>query len=123
MQKLQVKNWQFPVVGLLGLWFAVSPWVLKLQTTTNLMATSIVLGLALIASAIASVIKPDGAEKWTTAAVGLVTAVSPWLVRFAADPLATHNAEAVGLISLLLAVWVLARDGAFQGLMRDRVAR
>src|SRR3954463_14781810 len=103
MNKLQVKqHWQFVVVGLLGAWFAISPWVLNLQDTRNILATGVLLGLALIASAIASLMKPRPPEKWIVAAVGLLTAVAPWLVRFASDHVATRNAEAVGLASLVL---------------------
>lgn len=123
MKKLHVKHWQYPVVALLGAWFAASPWVLQLQATRSVMGAIVVLGLALLASAVAAMIKPDTGEKWTTAAIALVTAVAPWLVRFAGDPVATRNAEAVGLISLLLALWVLVREGDFDGWTRDLLAR
>jgi hypothetical protein len=123
MRKLQVKHWQHLVIGLVGAWFAVSPWLLKLQADSSVAAVSVILGLALIASAIASIVKQHPAEDWVTAGVGLVAAVTPWLVGFASNAVATRTAEASGLICLLLALWALEREGEFSNWTRDRLAR
>lgn len=123
MKKLQVKYWQHLVIGALGAWFALSPWVLKLQADASVTAISVILGLALVASAVASIVKNSPVDDWICASVGLLTAVIPWLAGFASDPVGTRNAEAVGLVSLLLALWVLARKGELGTWSRGRLVR
>jgi uncharacterized membrane protein HdeD (DUF308 family) len=123
MRKLQVKHWQQPVIAGLGAWFAVSPWLLKLQADTPVAATSVILGLALIANAILSIVKQRPVDDWVSASLGLLTAVVPWLAQFASDRVATHNAEAVGLLTLLLALWALAQQGELGNRARAMLVR
>ena len=108
--KLQVKHWQDPVVGLLGLWFAGSPWLLDLTYSTAAVAASLALGLALLAVAVGAMLVPHKWERWAAAALGAGAAASPWLLGFADDTVAWRNAVATGLVAALLALWVMARD-------------
>lgn len=108
MRKLNlksVKHWQDAVSGLLGAWFAASPWLLQLQWSTPLIATSLALGVALLLLAIGSLVSPRKWERWAAAAIGLGMAVSPWLATYADDPVAWRNAVATGLVCALLAIW------------------
>ena len=112
-KKLQshLKHWQDGVIGLIGAWFAVSPWVLDLQHNTAVLATSVAMGVALVLMAIGSFVAPRAWEHWAEAAIGAGAAISPWLLGFADDTLAWRNAVAVGLTSALLALWVMVRQG------------
>jgi SPW repeat len=111
MRKLQVKYWQDMVIALLGAWFAASPWLLQLELSTHLIATSVALGVALLLLAIGSLLAPRKWERWAEAAVGLGVAASPWLAGYADDPIAWRNAVATGLVSTLLAIWVMLPAG------------
>lgn len=122
MRKLQVKHWQHPVIGLLGAWFAVSPWALRLHADPTVLVGSVVLGVALIASAVISVLKPQPGDNWMTACLGLVTAIAPWLLGFAGNTAAVRNAAATGIAVLLLTLWVLVRDGEFRGRLSAHLA-
>jgi hypothetical protein len=121
MMHTQLKHWQDPLIGLLGVWLAVSPWVYDL-TGTTLVAASVVLGLALVLAALGSMFKPQAWEEWAAVIVGLATAVSPWLLGFASMRTATLNAVVVGLVAALLALWSLARDGSLGAWRHDHVA-
>jgi len=48
-----MKHWQDPINVLLGAWLAVSPWVLGFQDQMAPTANGVVIGLALIAAALA----------------------------------------------------------------------
>lgn len=114
MRKLQLKNvkhWQDVVIGLLGAWFAASPWLLQLEGMTHLTATSLALGVALLLLAIGSLVTPRKWERWAEAALGLGIALSPWLANYADDAVAWRNAVATGLVSALLAIWVMLPAG------------
>lgn len=110
MSKLQVKHWQDAAVALLGLWFAGSPWVLDLTHSTPAVAASLALGLALVAMAIGALLVPHQWERWATAALGAGAAASPWLLGYAGDTVAWRNAVATGLLTALLALWVVAHE-------------
>jgi hypothetical protein len=111
------KRWQDALVALLGAWFAVSPWVLDLHASTTVIAASLGLGLALMALAIGAFLTGRRWEHWAEAATGLAVAASPWVLGFSDDTVAWRNAAAVGLISALLALWVMAREKEGRGVL------
>jgi membrane associated rhomboid family serine protease len=123
MRKLQVKHWQHPAIGLLGGWFAVSPWVLGPPVSNWVLAASVTLGLALVASAVTSLFEPDAGEDWVAATVGALIAVMPSLMGFADDFVASCNAHLVGIATLVLAGWLSSRDGELSDWGWDRLAR
>ena len=109
MEKLlkSMKHWQVPVVGLLGLWFAVSPWVLGTAHETRLMAVSLVVGLALVASAVAMTRGGHASSgAWSGLVLGLVAAVSTWLLGHSEDMNQVLNAVATGLLAAILSCMV-----------------
>ena len=110
---MSIKHWQVPAIGLLGLWFAVSPWVVGPSGGDMLLAANVILGLALVAAA-AAMLHPTKAAlgAWLAVVVGLLTAISPWLLDYSAQTGAVSNAVAVGLASAILGLMVglLATD-------------
>jgi hypothetical protein len=101
------KHWQAPVVGLLGAWFAVSPWIVGPASSGMVSVTHVVLGLALVAAALAMSSMTNGAwGAWLAMAVGLVAAVSPWLLGFAEAREATANAVITGCVAAILGCMV-----------------
>ncbi|HSW18403.1 MAG TPA: SPW repeat protein [Ramlibacter sp.] len=121
MTQSQLKHWQDPLIGLLGVWLAISPWVLGF-TAGALMTASVVLGVALVLAAIGSMYKPQAWEEWAAVIVGLVTAVSPWMLGFAGMRTPMTNAVVVGLAAAVLALWSLARDGSLGAWAHDHIA-
>jgi hypothetical protein len=112
MKKLQM-NWQRTAIGLLGAWLVASAWVLSLQLDVWVIAANVLLGLALVSSAILSVVRPQAAEDWLAASVGAVITVMPSLMGFSEDFVASANAQSVGLATLVLAMWLCVRNGEF----------
>jgi hypothetical protein len=110
IKQLNLKHWQDPVIALLGAWLAISPWVLGLQANTAVLAGSVIVGLVLIAAAIAAMYAPHIWEHWVTALLGALTGISPWLLGYAENQTAVISAAIVGIAVLVLSMWVLARD-------------
>lgn len=126
MKKLlkSVKHWQIPVIGLLGLWLAVSPWVLGAAEDARVVAAGLVPGLALVAAAVAMT-RPGHASSaaWSGLVVGLVTAVSPWLLGHADDMTRAVNAVASGIVAAALSCMVGFQVVDPDHWWSDRVAR
>lgn len=102
-----LKHWQLPVVGVLGLWLAVSPWVVGPTGTDALVWGTVALGLALVAAA-AGMAHPTKAAwaAWVAVVIGLLAAVSPWLLGYAEQTSAATNAVATGLVCAILGFMV-----------------
>ena len=101
----QLKHWQDPVNGLLGVWLALSPWALQYVSHSTAMTNAVVVGVLLIA-----------------AALGLWMVVSPWLLGFQMQTHAMNAAVGTGLVVMALAAWTLATDKDYNGWMRGRMA-
>jgi len=115
MKRLQMKHWQDPVNAVLGAWLVLSPWALGFTGETAAMSNFVVIGLALVATALGAIFVPRAWEEWTEAALGLWMAVSPWLLGFAHVQAAMASALATGLVILALALWVLVTDKDYAG--------
>jgi len=118
-----VRHWQAPVVGLLGLWLAASPWVIGLSGDRALLAAHVVLGLALAASGAAMAHRSKPAwGAWLALVLGLATAASPWLLGFAGQAGPSTNAVATGLVAAALALMVGWTSADPESWWNDRVA-
>lgn len=104
--KKYVRHWQVPVVALLGLWFAISPWIVG-PSGDKVMAANVALGLALVAAAAGMLHPPKAAwGAWLAVLLGLLTAVSPWLLGYGEQVSQAANALATGLVCAILAFMV-----------------
>ncbi|MFC6281453.1 MULTISPECIES: SPW repeat protein [Polaromonas] len=118
----QLKHWQDPLNGLLGVWMLLSPWALGFQGTTMAMANACIIGLALIATALGAIFVPRAWEEWTEAALGLWLVISPWALGFNTHYQATMNAVVSGMVILVLALWTLMTDKDYNGWLRHWTA-
>ena len=82
MSEMQMKHWQDPVNALLGAWLVLSPWVLGYQGETAAMANGVIVGLALVATALGAIFMPRAWEEWTEVVLGLWMIASPWILGF-----------------------------------------
>jgi hypothetical protein len=115
MSELQMKHWQDPVNALLGAWLVLSPWVLGYQGETAAMVNGVIVGLALIATALGAIFMPRAWEEWTEVALGVWMIVSPWILGFGGIQAAMWSAVISGLVIVALAMWVLATDKDYAG--------
>ena len=107
------KHWQDPVNAVLGAALVLSPWILGFSDETFAMSNAVVIGLALVATALGAMLAPKAWEEWTEAILGLWMVISPWALAYSHVKAAMYAAVAVGLIVVLLALWTLATDREF----------
>jgi len=106
----QIKHWQDPLSGALGLWLLAAPWVLGFAQSTTPTANSTLVGIALMATALGATFVPRAWEEWTEVALGVWLVISPWVLGFEGLLNAKMNDIVVGIAVLVLALWVLATD-------------
>jgi hypothetical protein len=120
---LKLDRSQYAVVAAAGLWLAVSPWIFGFEQSASALAACVALGPALAALAVGAMLKPRAWVHWLAVVLGLVIASAPWLFGFAGESAAARNAEAVGLVSTVLALWAgLRESGGFRRPGGDRMA-
>lgn len=117
-----VKHWQDPVNAAIGAALILSPWALGFQAETAAMANAVVIGLALIATALGAIFVPRAWEEWTECALGIWMIVSPWVLGFSAVYNATASAAVAGFAVAVLAIWTLATDRDYNAWWRSRTA-
>ena len=119
----QVKHWQDPVNAVLGAWMILSPWALGFASEQIPMGAAVVLGTALLATALGATFVPKAWEEWTELGIGVLAVVAPWVLRFSALQVAMMSMVVTGIVVAALAVWTLATDKDFRADWgRDRVA-
>jgi hypothetical protein len=103
-RKIQAR-WQDAANGLLGLWLAVSPWVLAYVEETTPAWNAAVMGAVIAIAAATALIEFQKWEEWVTAALAVWLIVSPWLLGFSGIEAATWNHVGVGALVAVLALW------------------
>jgi hypothetical protein len=111
----QMKHWQDPVNGLLGVWLILSPWAVGFQDNTLALANFAAVGVLLLAAALGAIFVPQAWEEWVEVALGLWLIASPWLLGFTGMQAAVQNAIFSGLAVAVLALWVLGTDDEYGG--------
>ena len=102
-----MKHWQDPLNALVGAWLVLSPWAMGFEAQMAPTASSVVVGLALIAASLGAMFVPRAWEEWNQAVLGLWMIASPWLLGFSAQMDVMRVAVASGIVVLALALWVL----------------
>lgn len=108
---MAAKRWQDWGNAILGLWMAVSPWVLSFSTSAGGAARAAwILGAAIVALAGVALYIPSIWEEGLNLLLGVCLAVSPFVLGYSEQPEPTVNAVAVGFLVTLLALWALLRN-------------
>ena len=116
------KHWQDPVNAVLGLWLAISPWILGFQVDVAAMPNAVIVGLALFVVAATASFRPRGWHPWASLVLGAWLAASPWALDFSFIKNAKLDALVVGILAASLAGWVLLEGGDDMGSRDDRKA-
>lgn len=106
----KMKHWQDPLNLVLGIWMIVSPWALMYQDETNAMQNALIVGGLVVVLAVIELFKVQAWEEWTSFALGIWLAMSPWLLGFSGIMVAMYNALIVGIAIAALALWALGTD-------------
>ena len=102
----QLKHWQDVTNAVLGAWLLFSPLALGFQSDLTAVANVVLVGVALLATALGAIFVPRAWEEWTETILGLWLAVSPWVLGFESAA-ARSSAVVTGLVILTLALWAL----------------
>lgn len=113
------KHWQDPVSAVLGLWLAISPWVLGFQSDVAAIPNAVIVGLAIFAVALAASFRPQAWQPWASLLLGAWLAASPWALDFAFVNEAKLGALIVGIVIAALAAGILLKDRDHIGGWRD----
>lgn len=114
----QLKHWQDPVNAVLGLFLAISPWLIGYEDQALATWSAGITGLLLCAVALGAVFVPRAWEEWTECALGVWMIVSPWALAFSGHALATQTALWTGIVVVVLALWTLMTDKDYSGWWR-----
>lgn len=109
----KIKHWQDAVNAVIGFALILSPLALKYVDESVATTNAVVIGLALVATALGAMLTPKAWEEWTEAILGLWMVLSPWLLGFSTHMLAMYMAVASGVLVVLFALWTLATDKDF----------
>lgn len=110
MERSAAARWQDWTSFALGLWLAVSPWLLGYSHVDAATGNAAFVGLAIALSSHFEVSFDERAAEWFTMAAGLWLVLAPFLLGFTAATAATLNAVAVGTLVAALASSALALD-------------
>ncbi len=108
-----VKHWQDPVNAALGAALILSPWAARYSGDAMATTNAVVVGLALIATALGAMLAPQAWEEWTEAVLGLWMVLSPWVLAYSAHRMAMLVAVVGGIAVMFFALWTLATDKDF----------
>jgi hypothetical protein len=107
---MTVARWQDWASFALGLWLAVSPWVLDYSHVEAATANAAFLGLALALGSHFEVSFDGRQAEWFNLAAGLWLVLAPFLLGFSEHSAVTANSIAVGTMVAALASSALSLD-------------
>ena len=104
-KSLQWEDW----VGIgLGVWLIISPWTLGFSAQSAATMNALIVGSFLVLEEFLEVVVHELAEEWIDLVAGLWLMVSPFVLGFAAQTVASVNTVAVGVLTVLFAAWALS---------------
>jgi SPW repeat-containing protein len=104
-------KWQDWASFVLGLWLAVSPWLVGYAEHEAATANAVIVGLALaLGSHFECVACHELPAEWLNLAVGVWLVCAPFVLEFTASAVASANSLVVGGFTAALAVSALSLD-------------
>jgi hypothetical protein len=103
-------RWQEWASFVLGLWLAVSPWLVGYAEHEAATANAVFLGLALALGSHFEATLDENSADWLNMAAGLWLLAAPFVLGFSAVAVAAANSIAVGTLVMALAASALSLD-------------
>jgi hypothetical protein len=124
MTMFKVLRWEDLVGIAVGAWLVASPWVMGFSGSNAATVNAFVMGIILMLLELMEFEEHEPAKEWIDFAAGLWLLISPTALGFASLALASVNAIAVGLFTVLLAVWAMTPlDEKIGHWWHDHIAR
>ena len=108
-------RWQDWVNLVFGVWLFFSPWLLKYATVGTASWDAYILGVAIAFFAIWALFVPRNWEELTNFLLGAWLIISPWVLGFYTDKLATWNLVVVGAVVAAISGITAIRNRAPRG--------
>jgi hypothetical protein len=103
-------KWQDWATFLLGVWLAVSPWLLGFSGHETAMWNAVILGVALVVFSLLELGVPQKWEEWVNLLAGAWLVIAPFVLGFTSQFAASVSTMLVGAATVLLSAWALALD-------------
>lgn len=103
-------RWQEWASFALGLWLALSPWIVGYAEHEAATANAAFLGLALALGSHFEASLDENCAEWLNMAAGIWLVAAPFVLGFSVVPVATANSIAVGTLVMALAASALSLD-------------
>jgi len=116
-------RWQDWASFALGLWLAMSPWIVGYSGHEAATANAAFAGLALALGSHFEVSFDEASIEWFSLALGVWLAGSPFVLGFTALPDVTGNCVVVGALVVVLAASALSLDKEIEKWWQGRAAR
>jgi hypothetical protein len=101
-------RWQDWILGLTGLWLAISPWILTTTDNRSILWTALTGGIVgVVISVWALAVPTSRAAQWSNVVVGVLVFASPWVLGYMTMTAALWNACIVGALMVGLGFWNL----------------
>jgi hypothetical protein len=105
---MENRRWQDGVMIVFGVWLFFSPFILQYTSYTSPAAwNSYILGVAVTVVAITALVVPHLWEEWVNFVLAVWVFVSPWVLAFNTNDVATLNHVVLGLLIAIDALWAL----------------
>jgi hypothetical protein len=103
------------LVAVVGLWEAMSPYILDYTTTTVAVWNAFIIGVVLIVlaawAALSEAFRLDRNLEWINAVLGVWLILSPFALNYSAVEIALWNNLIVGVVTIALAAWAATTFG------------
>jgi hypothetical protein len=103
-------KWQDWATFLLGVWLAVSPWVLGFGEQTAAMWNALILGVVLVVFSLLELGFPEKWEEWVNMLAGVWLVIAPFALGFTSHFVASVDTMLIGAAATLLSAWALSLD-------------
>ena len=120
--KAIASRWQDWASFALGLWLALSPWIVGYTEHESATGNAVFLGLALALGCHFEAAFDEEAPEWINLAAGLWLVIAPFVLGFTEAHIATANSIAVGSLIAVLACSALSLDKEIGRLWHKHVA-